>query len=317
MAKLKSGTRIYGTATVDGNLTAGNISANYISGDGSQLTGLPPGYTNSDVAAYLPTYSGNISANVITANVFIGDGSQLTGLPESYSNVNVAAYLPTYSGDISANVVTANVFIGDGSQLTGLPEGYSNVKVAAYLPTYSGVIGGAITIGGNLSVDGNLNVAGTQTTFNSESLNINDPIIYLADNNPGDVLDIGFISSFTNPGYQHTGFVRDATDGTWKLFANVATEPTTSVDFTDATYSNLRIGGLTAISANISGNVSAVNFIGSGAQLTGLYANADVAAYLPIYSGNISAGNISANTSITISGSDVLDTAHFLSFMMG
>jgi hypothetical protein len=198
-----------------------------------------------------------------------------------------------------------------------LPASYSNVNVAAYLPTYTGVIGGAVTIGGNLSVDGNLNVAGTQTTFNSDSLSINDPLIYLADDNPGDVLDIGLVSSFTNPGYQHTGFVRDATDGTWKIFANVAAEPTTSVDFTNATYSNLRIGGLTASSASISGNVSATNFIGSGSQLTGLYANANAAAYLTTYTGNISAGNINAITGITIGGTDILETAHFLSFMMG
>ena len=53
------------------------------------------------------------------------------------------------------------------------------------------------------------------------------------------------------------------------------------------------------------GNVSATYFIGNGSLLTGIsgsgsnYSNANVAAYLPTYSGNISAGNISATGNIT------------------
>jgi hypothetical protein len=104
-----------------------------------------------------------------------------------------------------------------------------------------------VTIGGNLTVNGNLFVNGNITTINANNLNIADSMIYLADNNPADILDIGFVSAFTSAvRYQHTGFVRDATDGTWKLFANVVAEPTTTIDFTNATYSNLQIGTLTA-----------------------------------------------------------------------
>jgi hypothetical protein len=58
--------------------------------------------------------------------------------------------------------------------------------------------------------------------------------------------------------YQHTGFVRDATDGDWKLFANVVAEPTTTIDFTNASYSNLQVGNLRTIgTVNASGNVLA------------------------------------------------------------
>jgi hypothetical protein len=56
----------------------------------------------------LPTHTGNISGNVITANIFVGDGSQLTGLPESYTNSNVSAYLPTHTGNISADIISIN-----------------------------------------------------------------------------------------------------------------------------------------------------------------------------------------------------------------
>jgi hypothetical protein len=44
--------------------------------------------------------------------------------------------------------------------------------------------------------------------------------------------------------------------------------------------------------ANITGNVEAAYFVGNGSQLTGTYGNANVAAYLPTYTGNISAGAV-------------------------
>ena len=53
--------------------------------------------------------------------------------------------------------------------------------------------------------------------------------------------------------------------------------------------------GITAI-----GNVTAPYFIGNGALLTGLadtYGNANVAAYLPTYTGNLSSGNLSVSIS--------------------
>jgi Concanavalin A-like lectin/glucanases superfamily len=153
-----------------GNVSAtGNVTGTYILGNGSQLTGLPEGYANANVAAYLPTYTGNLvslTGNVtttanISGNFFIGNGSQLTGLPESYGNANVEAYLPTYTGNLASlqgNVTTTanisgNFFIGNGSQLTGLPEGYGNANVEAYLPTYTGNL---TSLTGNVTTTANI-----------------------------------------------------------------------------------------------------------------------------------------------------------------
>jgi hypothetical protein len=122
---------------------------------------------------------------------------------------------------------------------------------------------------------GNLFVNGNTTTFTSNNITLKDSMIYLADENPADTVDIGFVASFNNVvRYQHTGFVRDATDGTWKLFANVVAEPTTTIDFTNASYANLQIGNLVLAgsatsTSNVTGalRVSGLGGIGVGGNL--------------------------------------------------
>ena len=87
----------------------GNVSGNYIFGNGAFLTGLPDSYGNANVAAYLPTYVGGMpsmtglvstTGNVSAGEYVFGNGVFLTGLPAGYSNANVGNYLPTYSGNL-------------------------------------------------------------------------------------------------------------------------------------------------------------------------------------------------------------------------
>jgi hypothetical protein len=99
----------------------------------------------------------------------------------------------------------------------------------------------------NLTVTGNLAVQGTTTTVNSTNLEVTDSLVYLASQQfDTDVLDIGIFGAYgdVQAGHLHTGLVRDATDGKWKLVSN-ATEPTdSSLDFTGVTYDTLILGGL-------------------------------------------------------------------------
>ena len=113
-----------------------------------------------------------------------------------------------------------------------------------------GTISGSVTITTDLSVTGNVYLSGNVTTLNSNNISISDPLIYLAENNPANLQDIGFVGNFTTDHYQHTGLVRDATDGIWKLFSNVSAEPTTTIDFTEAVYDTIRVGSVTASNAS-------------------------------------------------------------------
>ena len=140
--------------------------------------------------------------------------------------------------NVNANeVVTGNVTILSTTPSTSYGTG-------ALLVSGGISVGLNSTFNANVSIEGNLFVNGNVTYISSNNVTFNDALIYLADDNVADTLDIGFISSFTNPGYQHTGFVRDASDGVWKLFANVIPEPGTTVDFSNANYSSLQIGNL-------------------------------------------------------------------------
>jgi len=99
---------------------------------------------------------------------------------------------------------------------------------------------------GALTVSGNLTVNGTSTTVNSTNVSYDDPMIYIGDGNQSNVLDVGVVGAFNDGTYQHTGLVRDASDGVWKLFSGVTAEPTTVVDFTTYTKDTLQVGGLFA-----------------------------------------------------------------------
>ena len=121
------------------------------------------------------------------------------------------------------------------------------------------VVSGGASFSGNVNISGNLNVAGNIVTFSANDIVLTDPLIFLADGNSADVVDIGFIGHYTNPYLAHTGLARDASDGIYKLFANVVANPTTTVDFTNATYSTLKLGNLLSDVATFSGNVSTGN----------------------------------------------------------
>jgi len=299
---------VYGGNIAADEITAtGNITGNYVLGNGSQLTGLPATYTNANVAEFLPTYSGNLvslggdvrtqgavsATGNITGNYVLGNGSQLTGLPSTYSNANVTAFLPTYTGNLAsmtgvvsttANItggnlrtvgqvsaagnITGNYVLGNGSQLTGLPATYANANVAEFLPTYSGNL---VSLGGDVSTVGN--IAGNYILGNGALL-IGLPATYSNAN------VTAFLPTYTGNLNSLTGPVR------------------TSANIT---------GGNLAINNQISafGNVAGRYFIGDGSQLTGLastYTNANVSAFLPTYSGNLGANNISVASSVSVAG---------------
>ena len=199
------------------------------------------------------------ASNVYTLTSGVNAGDIVFAEVDQFSSFNNFANL-TYAsniGNIAASGLTVQSAI----------ENLETNKAPLASPVFTGVLTtvGNATVGGALTVSGNLFVNGNVTYINANNINLNDSLIYLADDNPADSLDIGFVSAFTsNVGYQHTGLVRDATDGVWKLFANVVPEPTTTVDFTNANYANLLVGNIAGtITTASQPNITTVGTLGN------------------------------------------------------
>lgn len=322
--------------TATGNIT----TSNYFIGNGSQLTGIVANYSNVNVAAYLPTYTGNLvslTGNVTTtANVtgayILGNGSQLTGLPATYSNANVAAYLPTYTGLLGGTLTTASqpnitavgtltgltssgnvsaaYFLGNGSLLTGLPATYGNANVAAYLPTYSGLLGGTLTT----ASQPNITEVGTLTGLTSSG---NVSAVYFLGN--GSQLT-GLPATYSNANVAaylptYSGLLGGTlTTAAQPNITSVGTltSVTTSGNVT-AAYANITatVFASNIVTSGSSGNITGANyitanfFVGNGSLLTGIsgsgtYGNANVAAFLPTYTGNVGAGNLNIVSTGTV-----------------
>lgn len=150
--------------------------------------------------------------------------------------------------DVTASASEVNIL--DGATLSVTELNYvdgvtSNIqtqldaKAPLAGPTFTGTLTAA-----DLSITGNLTVGGTTTTVSATDLVVEDPLIYIGEGNTANVVDLGLVGSFNDGAYQHAGIVRDATDGIWKLFSSVEDEPTTTINFAQAAYDTLKVGGI-------------------------------------------------------------------------
>ena len=190
-----SNTGAYVTGVVS---ATGNITGSYLLGNGALITGLPAGYSNADVANFLPTYSGNLpnltglvsTTGNVAGNYFIGNGSLLTGV--TASGVNASALTgntlssnvinsslisvgtlndlsvtgTTNSGNLSTGGtisatgnITGNYILGNGALLTGVITSVANINLGTSNVT-------VVSSGGNVAVGigGTSNVAVFATT---------------------------------------------------------------------------------------------------------------------------------------------------------
>lgn len=162
-------------------------------------------------------------------------------------------------------IIGGNVVVGANTESTSVSTG--SFKTAGGM----GVTGN-LNVGGDITCVGDFTVNGTFTTTGTDSLAVTDPFVFLANNNPGDTYDSGVITQFYDgANIRYSGYFRDITDAKYKLFTNLLTQPTTTVDTTDPSFQYTDL-----ILANVSatGNVNATYFVGNGAALTGIATSA-------------------------------------------
>lgn len=149
-----------------------------------------------------------------------------------------------FTYDATTDILTLAGTTDASSSTTGTLKVAGGVGIAKKL-----YVGTDFRVDGTTTFAGNVVFLGSNTEVSTTQLNVNDSLIQLANNNTTDAVDIGFFGQY-NQGVSnvHSGFYRDSSDDTWKLFRNYNIEPTGKI-FTSNNgfaWANLSIGGLTA-----------------------------------------------------------------------
>jgi hypothetical protein len=289
-------------SALSGNIsTTGNVSGAYIFGNGSQLTGIAGTYGNTEVAAFLPTYTGAMTAmtgNVTTtANIagayLLGNGSQISSITGANVTGTVANAAYATAAGSAATATTANT-VTDGAQ--------ANITSVGTLTSLS--------VTGNAAVAGNVVTSVVQAT-NSAGLALKNSAGTTQASmgaGGGDNFAINVSTNLNGANAQidisptGSGHVHIKPTGT----GAVEIAPTNP-----GTINNMVIGNATPLAANFttvsttgnvtaSGNVSGSYILGNGSQLTGItssYGNANVVANLAALGSNpvSTTGNITGS----------------------
>lgn len=256
--------------------------------------------TAAELANITPVI-GELIYTTDTQAVFVGDGSTAGGIPVAVGgsgNVSgtnlLTAGIASATGNVYGNNIFAtgfvsaagNVegtyFLGNGSLLTGIVT-----SATAITNGTSEIAIGSSNGNANISINGTSNVVVVSNTrvavtgAVSATGNITGSYIF---GNGSQLTDVVAATVGTLPSLSVTGNIVSGN-------INVLGTQTTIGNIVGA---NILTGGAVSAAGNIAAG-SGSFFIGNGSQLTGIvstYGNANVAAYLPTYTGNIAGGNV-------------------------
>jgi len=205
-----------GTLSVDGSSALNAVTATTIQANGA-ITG-----SSTLTVTGLTTLNGGITA----------DSGAFT-VADTSGNIGTTGTL-TVTGLTSLNggiAVDSNAFTvaGDGSGDTVI-AGQLNVGENV-------VVTGNTAIGGSLTVDGNLTVEGALTYISSSTVYTDDGMFKLSSNNAADSVDSGIYAKYIDGATsKYAGYFRDATDGVFKFYKELQSEPASTVDVNGTGY---------------------------------------------------------------------------------
>jgi len=255
---IEEGSRLYFTNSRVENIVGPLISETR--GYVDQEVSSAKAYTDSALEAFEPPLSNISSTSDVPegGNLYFTNARAISATNNARTAVLVSAL--TAVDDLRTEIQTnltnyiplseVNVFNG----ISGLDS--SGKILESSVPssiarTNAPVFSGDVTIENNLIVDGNLTINGTTTTVDTANFSTSDALIYLGEGNSANTIDLGFVSSFNDGTYQHSGLVRDASENKWRLFKGVSDEPTTTINFSQGSLDSLQVGGFEASSASI------------------------------------------------------------------
>jgi len=301
--------------TTTGNLltggvvsATGNVTGNYLLGNGAFISGLPAGYSNADVATFLANFGSNSISTTgnVTASYLVGNGSGLTAITganvtgtvanatfaTTAGSAGTANTAVTVTGNAQANITSLGILTSlsvSGNTTSG------NVLTSVVQATGSG--GLSLKNSGG-TTQASMGAGGGDNFAINVSTNLN------GNNAQIDISPTG------------TGHVHIKPTGT----GAVEIAPTSTGSINNMIIGNITPAAVSATTVSATGNITGNYFIGNGSQLTGLpagYSNADVATFLANFgsnsistTGNVTAGYFAGNGSLlsSITGANVTGT---------
>jgi hypothetical protein len=296
------------TATIDGNAATaskwlnpidlgldGDATGN-VSIDGSSNVTLTVDLTASGVTS--GTYGGTTQIPVITIDT--------DGRISSAANANVATTLSFGADGPSTgtlDLLTDSLVIEGGDGI-GTVAFDSNNTIRVDVDNTVIRSSGDQTIDGDIIITGNLSITGNTVTYDVQTYSVNDPIVLYANNNPGNVVDIGFVAHYEDgsANTKHTGLIRHVSSNTWYLFEGYEphVQENNILDINDPTLE------VSTLVANLKGgtvsNLTSVIAVADG----GLGANTFTTNEQIIYNGT----NFESLANVTTTGSATLATSN-------
>ena len=174
--------------------------------------------------------------------------------------------------------------------------------------TVAGGIGvvGNMNVGGNVTITGTISLLGSGNTVSTDSLAVANAMLFLANGNASDSLDIGVVGQYQQGTAKYFGLVRDQSDGIFKLFLDATTKPANTVNFGQAglNYGSVQIGELytsntTATSSTTTGSLR----VAGGAGIAGgVWAGGAIRTDSTTPSTSVSSGALIVNGGAGIAG---------------
>jgi hypothetical protein len=272
--------------------TTGNVTGNYILGNGSQLSGLPATYTNANVIALLADFGGNVIANTgnITGSNITGTNLYSSGVVSAAgnvrgSNLNTAGvvsaagniitngyFVGTFFGNVTGNFVvpgsnTQIVFntSGNADAVPGLTynKDSNTLIVLGVVSGQGNVIGGNVNTAGQVVASGNVTGGNFLTGGQVSAVgNVTGASLFgtIATATQNSITSVGTLGSLNVTGNVQAGNLRTA--GQVSALGNVISGNviTTAV----AAGGNVSATGFTGTSVSMVGNVRGGNILTTG-----------------------------------------------------
>jgi hypothetical protein len=278
---------------------AGNVTGNYILGNGALLTGVitsVANINNGNSNVTVVSSGGNITVGVGgTSNVvvFATTGAYVTGVISASGNIT-GGNLITGAGAggnlTGANVISANTVTATGN-ITGGNINAGNIIIAGDLISS---LGATLTIDpatvgntGLVVINGNLQVNGTTTTINSNVVSTND-------------LTINFANNAINGAAANGGGIEVGPIGspfiTWlyNSTANVFTSSNGISAVGNITGGNVLTGGLVSATGTVTGSSLLGTVISATGNITGGNITIPGSANISTFIGNAFFGSVPA-----------------------